>query len=90
MFAFIRSSQWFNQGGTIWLKNLTICVFSNHTSHQIPTLLVKMRPVTREMELLDLSWASLSECICIFAHFPPPPLFSKTSPYGANGLKNHW
>ena len=49
IFVFVRSSQWFNPGGTIWLKNMTKSVLSNHTSHQIPTLLVKMRPVTREI-----------------------------------------
>ena len=49
MFVFIRSPQWFNPEGTIRLKNLTICVLSNHNSHQIPTLLVKMRPVTKEI-----------------------------------------
>ena len=41
-------SQWFNPEGTIWLKTMTKCGLSNHNSHQIPTLLVKMRPVTKE------------------------------------------
>lgn len=49
IFVLVRSSQWFNPGGNIWLKNLTICVLSNHNSHQTPTLLVKMRPMTREI-----------------------------------------
>ena len=36
-------------GGKHLAENLTICVFSSHNSHQIPTLLVKMRPMTREI-----------------------------------------